>query len=240
MKIMKRVLMLIVLSMMVFVGFSQSEQSLIKTISVTGSSEMLVVPDEFYLVIGLEEYWEEEFERKNENKYKTKVPITKIEKSVIVLLENQGIKRDQFTLKAASSEWRKTGKEVLLTKELEVVLHKVSEIDSIYANIKDRGISFMKINEVNHSKIREYKKQVKIDALKAAKEKAEYLLVSIEEKLGRVMTVSEGESSRVGNFYMDEIQITNNHYSLYSDAVLTENFKPIKLSYTMSATFEIK
>jgi formylglycine-generating enzyme required for sulfatase activity len=99
----------------------------------------------------------------------------------------------------------------------------------------------MKIGEVKHSKLKEYKKQVKIDALKAAKEKATYLLASIDEELGRVLTIDEGSSSSMfGGFYLDNVAVTNNEYRQFMDDVVSEKFKTIKLTYEMSAVFEIK
>ena len=60
----------------------------IRYIEVKGEAEIEIEPDEIKYVIGIEEYWEEEFEKKKEFKdYKTK-----IEKAVGTILIAYGLK----------------------------------------------------------------------------------------------------------------------------------------------------
>ncbi len=47
------------------------------------------------------------------------------------------------------------------------------------------------ISRTSHSKIEEYRKQLKIQAVKAAKEKAIYLSEAIGEKAGVAVTIQE-------------------------------------------------
>ena len=88
-------------------------------------------------------------------------------------------------------------------------------------------------------KITEYKKSVKIDALKAAKEKAQYLLESINEELGDAIEIIESESS-YNAFYFDEFEISNNEYREYKPEGGINNFKKIKLKYKVKVKFGIK
>jgi uncharacterized protein YggE len=52
----------------------------------------------------------------------------------------------------------------------------------------------MHISKTSHSKIEDFRKDIKIKALQAAKAKAQYLCESIGEKLGNTLFVQEIES----------------------------------------------
>jgi hypothetical protein len=61
--------------------------------------------------------------------------------------------------------------------------------------LDDEATSNFSITRTSHSKIAEYRKQLKIMAVKAAKEKAVYLTESVTEKLGEAITIAEPDES---------------------------------------------
>ena len=98
----------------------------------------------------------------------------------------------------------------------------------------------MGISELKNKNITEYRKQVKIEAMKAAKEKATYLLQSIGENIGRVITVIEMENN---NSYFRREQNMFSNTMLTDDSPISgteENVKKIKLKYEIKVRFEIK
>ena len=58
----------------------------------------------------------------------------------------------------------------------------------------------------------EFRKQLKIQAIKAAKDKGIYLTEAITEKLGEAITISETDNT-VGGFYLNNNIVSNNAYS---------------------------
>ena len=62
------------------------------------------------------------------------------------------------------------------------------------------------IASTSHSKIQEYRKQLKIKAVQAAKEKGVYLTEAIAEKLGSAITIHEPEMPVVQSPY-DNIRL---------------------------------
>ena len=72
------------------------------------------------------------------------------------------------------------------TKKLKYEVEKVIELENI-------GISNVTIDRLDNSNIRKFRKEVKIDAIKAAKEKAESLATAIGQSTGRAIYIQELE-----------------------------------------------
>lgn len=230
-------LLIILTIVMVSCNINNSDK---KFIDVTGSSEMEVLADEITIVIGIEEYWLEEFKANKKFKdYKTKVKIGKIEEALINDLKKFKIDKEQVVVRDIGNRWRYRGKEFLISKEIQIAFTDFELLDSVIKSLDTKGISKITIGNVENLKITEYKKSVKIDALKAAKEKAQYLLESINEELGDAIEIIESESS-YNAFYLDEFEISNNEYKEYKPEGGINNFKKIKLKYKVKVKFGIK
>ena len=57
--------------------------------------------------------------------------------------------------------------------------------------LDDNATSNFFIQRTSHSRLAEYRRQLKIAAVKAAKEKAQYLSASIGETIGEAVTINE-------------------------------------------------
>src|SRR6218665_1935355 len=161
----------------------------VKKIEVTGSAEMEIVPDEIYFAISLKEYF------KDEKNQKDKVTIDVLEKQLIAAVIKAGFPRDNLTIKAITGYRNWTGKKkpqnFLESKRYILKMNNLYKTDVILDEVDDKGIEFVNIDHVDHSQIKEFRKEIKINALKAAKEKATYLLESINEKVGDVLLIEE-------------------------------------------------
>ncbi len=207
-------------------------------IEVSGSAEMEIEPDEIQFLIGIKEYWKEEFEKKKEFKdYKTKTPISKIEKELLSKLESLGIKKDQLIINEAGNYWRYQGKDFLISKQFEISLHDMQKVNQLINTINMKGIDFMRMGKLKHSKITKFRKEVKVNALKAAKEKAEYLLESIDKELGNVISIVELENN--GTIWSAPSAVSNVIMDSSNDSGI-ENTNKIKLKYDIKARFEIR
>jgi uncharacterized protein YggE len=212
----------------------------IKKIEVTGSSEMEIVPDEIYFSISLKEYF------KDEKNQKDKVTIDVLEKQLIAAVIKAGFPRDNLTIKAITGYRNWTGKKkpqyFLESKRYILKMNNLYKSDVILDEVDDKGIEFVNIDHVDHSQIKEYRKEIKINALKAAKEKATYLLESINEKVGDVLMIEELDDQ----FYAPQPMMMSNMRMMKAgaDAAPMEDssleYQKIKLSYKMKAAFKIK
>ena len=218
--------------------YSQVEQDLVRYIEVTGSSEMEVEPDEIKFIIGIQEYWEEEFEKGKEFKdYKTKVPIDLIESNLLKDLKTVGIDKKQIIIKEVGNYWRYKGKEFLISKQFEITLYDFNKVNEITTVINTKGIDYMRIGELKNKDLTEYRKEVKINALKAAKEKAAYLLESLNKECGDIISIVEIDNDTP---VWRPQAMTSNTIMASSDDSGVDNFKKIKLRYEIKAKFEIK
>lgn len=87
-----------------------------------------------------------------------------------------------------------------------------------------------------------FRKDVKIQAIKAAKEKAIYLLSAIGEEVGKVISVEEINDNYNYNPYSSIASLSNTIVALDSKTSSGEinNTSLIKLKYEIKVTFEIK
>lgn len=216
--------------------FAQSPEIKDRIIEVKGSAEIEIEPDEITFNIGIEEYWIEEFEKRKEIKdYKTKVPLAGIEDALIKNLRKVGINKEDVVVKNMGNYWRQQGKEFLYSKQLSVKITDLSKINQLMQIVDAKGIKYMNIGELNHSNMDELKKRVKIDALKNAQTKAKYLVESINEELGEVISISEITDGYTRPMYTNTMMRSAEMAQESIDQV--EN---IKLSYQVSAKFRIK
>lgn len=219
---------------------SQNENSTLRFIEVTGSAEMEVEPDEIRFQIGIEEYWKEEFEKGKEYKdFVTKISLKEIESNLTTSLNEVGINKKQIFIKEIGEYRNRSGKDFMKSKTIELVLTDFSMITKILKNINVKGVNSMKITELKNKNITSYREEVKIEAMKAAKRKATYLLESVGEKLGRVISVIEIDSNS-GAFWQPRNVLSNSIIPTISSNNEEDNMKKIKLKYNIKIKFEIK
>lgn len=230
----------IIISLLIVFSLSlsaQNEKTGLRSIEVNGSAEMEVEPDEIVLVIGIQEYWEEEFEENSEPEdYKTKVPLAEIEDELIKKMRKAGIDKKNVKVKNVGNYWRQRGKEFLFSKQLKVELNDFSKINDLIDILDAKGIRNMNIGELRNSKINKFKTQVKIEALKNAREKAKVLVESLGEELGEVITITEISSGFVRPMYKAEIMARSTE--MQQERI--DQIQMIKLEYQVQATFRIK
>jgi len=230
----------IIISLLIVFSLSlsaQNEKTGLRSIEVNGSAEMEVEPDEIVLVIGIQEYWEEEFEENSEPEdYKTKVPLAEIEDELIKKMRKAGIDKKNVKVKNVGNYWRQRGKEFLFSKQLKVELNDFSKINDLIDILDAKGIRNMNIGELRNSKINKFKTQVKIEALKNAREKAKVLVESLGEELGEVITITEISSGFVRPMYKAEMMARSTE--MQQERI--DQIQMIKLEYQVQATFRIK
>lgn len=218
-----------------------------KFIEVTGSAEMEVQPDEIVFTIKYSEYWKEEFEKgKVYTDYVTKISIEEIENSVFAELKSVGITKEQMILSDATSSsiWVSEGKGFRKSKTISIILKDFGKVNEIMYTVKTKGVNYMSISELKNKDITNFRKQVKIEAIKAAKEKANYLLQSVGENIGKLLTVVELDNSNNNNYYYPMRQQNSYSNSIMTSSVTTSdnevNVKKIKLKYEVKVKYEIK
>lgn len=234
---MKTFAVLVTLWLSGILAISAQEDNNSRYIEVTGSSETEIIPDEIHFMITIKEYWQEEFEKKSKPEdYQTKVPVNEIEHNLMSALKQAGIAPSDIQTKEVGDYWRERGKDFLISKTFDIKLQNPDQINRIIQTVNTKGIQSMNIGELKNKDLQEYRKQGKIEALKAARQKADYLVAAMGQKLGNVLRIVEPEE-RSFSYFQPQSAISNVAIPSYDSN--PENFRTIKLRYQMTARFEI-
>lgn len=234
---MKTFAVLVTLWLSGILAISAQEDNNSHYIEVTGSSETEIIPDEIHFMITIKEYWQEEFEKKSKPEdYQTKVPVNEIEHNLMSALKQAGIAPSDIQTKEVGDYWRERGKDFLISKTFDIKLQNPDQINRIIQTVNTKGIQSMNIGELKNKDLQEYRKQGKIEALKAARQKADYLVAAMGQKLGNVLRIVEPEE-RSFSYFQPQSAMSNVAIPSYDSN--PENFRTIKLRYQMTARFEI-
>ncbi len=245
---MKKIATLIYLLLIVNLLIAQSQpvcDPFPKTISVTGSAEMEVIPDEIYVQVDLREY-----KKKGEDK----VDIDKIKADFLASCKTIGIADSNISLASfdgynIANIWKRRKKDPDLFASIayQVKFSNTRLLDDLVNKLDDEATNNFRIIRTSHSKIVEFRKQLKIMAVKAAKEKAIYLAESVNEQLGAAITITEPAesiSSDAGNI---RLRGSNSVYSNtvsssdgYSSSDNVVDYRKIKLRFEVKVLYALK
>jgi hypothetical protein len=209
-------------------------------IEVTGTAEKEVIPDEIYIGIIIHE------------KYvgRVKLTIEEQEGQLRDALKSLGIDLTNLYLSDANADyvrvrWQK--KDVLTKKEYTLKVSKATEIGQVFQELEKLEIKDASILRVSHSKLDSLRKEVKIIAIKAAKDKADYLLTAIGEQAGKPLVIKENEISPYQT--LSNVNIRGSRSSeteFYVDGLKMESddddlqFQKIEIQTSIYVKFSIK
>jgi uncharacterized protein len=234
---MKKLLILALLGVFTLSGFAQSVDTRRK-IEVSGSAEAEVTPDIIFVGISLKEYF-----RDNTKK---KVEIDELEKQLQTAVLNAGIPKENFTINNISSYnytyERKKNPAFLARKQYRIKVTDLNKFNQILNALDPRGVEYTNIEGYDYSKIETLKQELKIKALRAAKEKAAYLAAAVDDRVGDALEIQE-----INNEYYPQPMYRANasievERAMAADAAAMPeiDFKKIKLNYQMRAVFELR
>jgi len=228
---MKKLLILIALVAITGSVFAQAVD-LRRKIEVSGTAEKEVTPDIINISISLQEYMDG----------KKKVTIDQLENQLETAVKAAGISKDDFTVNNVSAwnnTWnKKKTPDFLASKQYGIRLHDLNKFNQILEKVDPKGIQSTNIDSYDYSKITELKRELKVQALLAAKEKASYLLSSIGDKVGDAISITEIDNG--GGYQMPRPLYANTMMAKAAAPAESDiNFKNIKLSFQVNAVFEI-
>jgi uncharacterized protein len=235
-QIMKYLILVVVILFCVKAQTQSGEKNFIDQnyIEVTGKAEMEIVPDKIYLNIVV-----------SEKDSKNKVSLKDMEKAMIGKLTELGIDVSKnLSIKDISSIFKRnyiSKSDILLTKEYELLVYDGDIAGKVITELEKIDISNVGIERVDHSKIEQYRKDVKVNATKAAKEKAELLAGAISQIVGKALYIQELEQNLYQMPMSNRFVMQEKALGLASDSnepVL--DFEKIKLEYAVLVKFELK
>lgn len=231
---MKKLFILAAMMASTYAAFAQNVD-LRRKIEVIGTAEAEVTPDIIYFGITLKEYMDG----------KKLVDIEQLERQLQKAVSEAGIAKEDFTINNISSynyvNEKKKNPGFLARKQYRIKFSDLTKINQLLSKVDQKGIESTNIESYDYSKIETLKKELKLKALLAAKEKANFLLQGLGEKLGGALDVQEiNNESFPQPMYRANVMMMKSADSVAEAAPAEDiDFKKIKLNYQMRVVFEI-
>jgi uncharacterized protein YggE len=208
-------------------------------IEVNGKAEMEIIPDEIYIKIII-----------NEKDIKGKT-LSDIEQSMFDKLKELGFDlSEDLALKDLISNFQYywfIKSDIILSKEYQLLVKDAKTAGKVFVELQKIGISNASIDRIENSKIIDYRREVKLLAIKAAQEKAKALSIAINQDIGRALYIQELENFNLtanalqGRAAGINIRGYSNVAIYGSRAPEPEiEFEKIRLEYNVLVRFELK
>lgn len=208
-----------------------------RVIEVTGSAETLITPNDFTFKISL-------IERVDGKK---KITIEEQEEALKRELAGLGIdvQKDLTVFDITSVYVRQRRlKDTLATKDYRLKINDINKLDRLQ-DIADRlNVARLDLINSTHTELTRFRKETKMEAIRAAKMKAEYLLGAIGERLGKAVFVREVDDDDNDNRF-GRLNSNSQSNIIVPDGMNVPsgnalNITQIKLRFEIFARFEIE
>ncbi|OLY91600.1 hypothetical protein BUE76_06565 [Cnuella takakiae] len=163
-----------------------------RLVNVTASAEMEVVPDEVWVQVQLQEY---------DKKGTGKVSIEKISNEFLARMKSLGLTEKEVSLLNASGfdnnywQWYRRSKQktpdMKASTSYLLKLNSVKQMEQVVQQLDDEATQNFYIQKLSHTKMDSFREQLKIQALKNAREKARVLAEAVGAKVGAVYQINE-------------------------------------------------
>lgn len=235
---MNKIILIPTMLLITILGFGQQKNFIDENyIEVTGSAEMEVVSDEIYLQVII---------IKKDDKQKE--TLDELEKKMFDQLAKAGvdIEKNVFIVNMVSQQnYRWLRKDNIgAQKNYQILTHDAVTVEKVYQLLNEIGISNINIIGMHHSKMEEFRRAVKVNALKAAREKATDLAEAIGQKIGKAIHITE---MPISNTRLGSNGIVANTYTNYNIRQESKNrddaqleFEKIKIRYEIGAKFKLE
>ncbi|MFN5334535.1 MAG: SIMPL domain-containing protein [Bacteroidota bacterium] len=202
-------------------------------IEVTGNAEEEVVPDEIFISITLKERYVN----------KDKITIETQEAQMKNALKSIGVDLKNLYLSDVNSDYvkiRRQKKDMLTKKEYVLKVATATMVGQVFQELDKMDITDGFISKVNHSKIDSLKKEIRIKAIKSAKEKATYLLAALGEQVGKVIVVTDSPDPGTQPYYPMPRVMAMVAADGIPEAKEEIEFQKIKLTSSIFVKFAVK
>jgi uncharacterized protein len=209
-----------------------------RLITVTGSAEMSIEPDEVEVSITIYT------ERNNLEKHETEL---------MTICKKNGIPDSLLTFKSSLgyNDWYhwywwwhyRSSTTVYQTYKLKIT--SKTNFANFVKDLNKPWVQDVAVSATTNKDLQIYRKEVKKEAMRMAKEKASYLLEAIDEKLGSVISIDEVNSESDANYRYWGNNAVHASNSVISSSNVAANpeldgVSKIKLRYEVKAVFAIK
>ncbi|MBD9302896.1 MAG: SIMPL domain-containing protein [Alistipes sp.] len=229
---MKRFILAAAVALLALPAAAQVQEAFPSYIQVNGRAEREIAPDEFYLQIVI-----------NERDSKGKVSVESQQRDMIAALKRLGVNVEkQLKVANLSSEFFKKNTSVA-TAKYQLQLGSSAEVGKVWQALDGLGISNVSILKVSHSQLERYKSEVRVEAMRNAKQNAATLAEAIGQTIGKCFYVYDSNNDVMPVFYNNMAVMRSAKAFDAAEAAAEEeplDFKTIKLQYSVQAKFVLE
>ena len=229
---MKRFILAAAVALLALPAAAQVQEAFPSYIQVNGRAEREIAPDEFYLQIVI-----------NERDTKGKVSVESQQRDMIAALKRLGVNVEkQLKVANLSSEFFKKNTSVA-TAKYQLQLGSSAEVGKVWQALDGLGISNVSILKVSHSQLERYKSEVRVEAMRNAKQNAATLAEAIGQTIGKCFYVYDSNNDVMPVFYNNMAVMRSAKAFDAAEAAAEEeplDFKTIKLQYSVQAKFVLE
>lgn len=229
---MKRFILAAAVALLALPAAAQVQEAFPSYIQVNGRAEREIAPDEFYFQIVI-----------NERDSKGKVSVESQQRDMIAALKRLGVNVEkQLKVANLSSEFFKKNTSVA-TAKYQLQLGSSAEVGKVWQALDGLGISNVSILKVSHSQLERYKSEVRVEAMRNAKQNAATLAEAIGQTIGKCFYVYDSNNDVMPVFYNNMAVMRSAKAFDAAEAAAEEeplDFKTIKLQYSVQAKFVLE
>ncbi len=229
---MKRLILWAVAVLVALPAAAQMQEAFPSYVQVYGRAEKEISPDEFYLQIII-----------NERDSKGKISVESQQRDMIAALKKLGVDVDrQLKVANLSSEFFKK-KSSVATAKYQLQLGSSAEVARVWQSLDELGISNVSILKVSHSKIDQYKEEVRVEAIRNAQRNAATLAEAIGQKVGRCFYIYDSNSNVLPTVYDNAVLMRSAKAAGVVEMQAEEDpleFKTLRLEYGVQAKFVLE
>ena len=231
---MKKMIFLAAAFLLVALSVSaQQAETFPSYIEVNGVAEREVAPNEIYLSITI-----------NERDSKGKISIDEQQRDMVAVLKKLGVKpAEQLKMLDLTSSYFKRGN-ALAKAQYELKLTSAVEVARVWRALDELGISQVTVQKVSHTDIETFKKEVRADAMRAARDNARALAEAIDQKAGKCFWIADYSSPVKTTFAVANMKARGvMEESVSFDAMVEEEgleFQTINLQHRVQAKFVLE
>jgi uncharacterized protein YggE len=212
---------------------AQQAETFPSYIEVNGVAEKEIAPNEIYLSITI-----------NERDSKGKISIDEQQRDMVAVLKKLSVKpTEQLKMLDLTSSYFKRGN-ALAKAQYELKLTSAVEVARVWRALDELGISQVTVQKVSHTDIETFKKEVRADAMRAARDNARALAEAIDQKAGKCFWIADYSSPVKTTFAVANMKARGvMEESVSFDAIVEEEgleFQTINLQHRVQAKFVLE
>ena len=223
-----------VFALLAFITFTTTDTSAqelggtIPTVSVNGSSQVKVLPDEIYISIKLDE-----------SDTKGKVTLEEQRRSMFAALKKAGVDAEKqlSVVDMNSSYYRRRG--ALAVTQYELKVATAEQVGKVFEALEKAGIPNVNVTRTAYSKMEELRSEARKAAIINAQQRARELAEAVGQSIGACYEINDYTTTTQPVVYRSKMMLAN---SASLDAATEEaepnvEFEQIVVSYNVSAKF---